>query len=404
MAAYATRWHTYYDELGYVFVVRAADGHYVWGAYRIDHGVANAGLYVTSNGMYFDSYGIVYMTFAHERPNNLGYTNVDVDGSLPNLYHTKLAVASFDGSTGDLLFYHHQVKFFGESFAMAYADFGASASNVYFGGYIDTCYYMSSGPDPCWSLSLNRLKPTGLSESQRQIWLEDTAFTDKTRVPQIDNMQYQSGGTVTGEWLFGTTRGQRRDELGEMIYVWRCDLDSNHDPRDTNLEARQLSTADVYSMSIVTGVYPKMVGSKMSFMLYYKTSEADEYGELRFVEFDFNSGTATGVLIAKEIHQQYPYTVFMGSSTKSSNGITIYESYTAGSSYYFETDTGTTTMAKAHGVVIPTILTDSCLKDMTSEPVLTIGTIAKTPTMTSIEEEFGPSVQSGHGSMGEVSL
>ena len=109
-----------------------------------------------------------------------------------------------------------------------------------------------------------------------------------------------------------------------MIYVWRCDLDANHNPRDTNLEAKMLDPTNIYYKSHVTGLYPKMDGSKISFVLFWIDGANDPYGELRFVEFDFNSGTAKGVLLAKDIHWWFPKTVFHGTNTVSSNGITIY--------------------------------------------------------------------------------
>ena len=80
-----------------------------------------------------------------------------------------------------------------------------------------------------------------------------------------------------------------------MIYVWRLDLDSNHDPRGDNLQAKQLTFGDWKKASFVSGVYPKMNGDKVS-MLLFNIPDKD-YGELRFVEFDFSSSTATGVMI-----------------------------------------------------------------------------------------------------------
>ena len=61
-----------------------------------------------------------------------------------------------------------------------------------------------------------------------------------------------------------------------------------------------------------------------------------DFGELRFVEIDFTSATATAVLIYSEnISINIPHSVFIGSNTLSSNGITIYESYTVGSAKTF---------------------------------------------------------------------
>ena len=58
-----------------------------------------------------------------------------------------------------------------------------------------------------------------------------------------------------------------------MIYIWRCDLDSNHDPRGDNLEARHLDATDLHLKTHVTGIYPKMNGSKISFVLLIAPSD-----------------------------------------------------------------------------------------------------------------------------------
>ena len=194
---------------------------------------------------------------------------------------------------------------------------------------------------------------------------------------------------MTGEWLFGTTRNNERDRRGETIYVWRCDLDSNHDPRDTNLEARQLDASswsdDKYTH--VTGMYNKMVGSKVYIVMYLY--QGGDVGELRYVEFDFNSGTAQAVLLyADNLHWWWPKTVFMGSATRSAGGVTIYESYTAATVKDYVTSSGTHSFGKEHGAILPSILTNSCMKDESSD-ITTITTTAKTPTMTSLEQEFG---------------
>ena len=74
--------------------------------------------------------------------------------------------------------------------------------------------------------------------------------------PLIDNIEYYDGG-ASGEWLFGTTRSNKRGSMGEFIYVWRCDLDANHDPRDTNLQAWLMDEDDWRDKyTHVTGLYP----------------------------------------------------------------------------------------------------------------------------------------------------
>jgi len=63
--------------------------------------------------------------------------------------------------------------YFGEVIALTYVDYGATGSNVYVAGTTNTCYYdpgsgkIGSEGDSCWDLSINRMKPTGLMESQR---------------------------------------------------------------------------------------------------------------------------------------------------------------------------------------------------------------------------------------------
>ena len=80
-------------------------------------------------------------------------------------------------------------------------------------------------------------------------------------------------------------------------------------------------------------------GGKVSMLMFIVPDK--DYGELRFVEVDFTSSTATAVLIYSEnIAVHLPHTVFMGSNTISSNSITIYESYTVGSASTFETSAG----------------------------------------------------------------
>ena len=51
------------------------------------------------------------------------------------------------------------------------------------------------------------MRNDGYKESQVQIDLETTPFTDEKEHPVIDNMVYQKDAVNAGdEWLFGTTR------------------------------------------------------------------------------------------------------------------------------------------------------------------------------------------------------
>ena len=145
--------------------MRASDGHYVAGIHEIIHGENDkANIYVASNGMYYDSYGIIYMAFGTEK-HDKGMSSED--GSM-NDEAPKVAVAAFEGSTLTKVYYHHMSIFFGEAFALTYADYGASGSNVFIGGVVDTCYYSPGGSTPsCWVLSINRMTSTGYNESQR---------------------------------------------------------------------------------------------------------------------------------------------------------------------------------------------------------------------------------------------
>lgn len=135
-----------FDETGYFFVVRASDGHYVSGIHRFTHGDGDKGrLYVPNGGMYFDNYGIVYMAFGSERDDK-GATNEDVDGDIKD-HAPKFAIAGFNGSTGAKIFYHHMSTYFGEAYAVTYADYGSGGSNLFVGGAVDTCYYQDDGPN-----------------------------------------------------------------------------------------------------------------------------------------------------------------------------------------------------------------------------------------------------------------
>ena len=180
VAAYATKFDEEFHPTGYFFVVRASDRHYVSGIHSITHCKDDEGkLFVPNHAMHFDAYGVVYMAFGSEREDK-GATNHDVDGEIKD-HAPKFKVAGFTGSTGAKLFYHHLGIYFGESYAVTYADFGAGGSNLYVGGSVDTCYWQKDGPDPCFSLQIARMRPDGFKESQRQIYLEGGTYFNKAK-------------------------------------------------------------------------------------------------------------------------------------------------------------------------------------------------------------------------------
>ena len=110
---------------------------------------------------------------------------------------------------------------------------------------------------------------------------------------------------------------------------------------------------------------------------------------MRYVEFDFSSGSAKAVLLYPKVFYWWPKTVFMGSATRTAGGVTIYESYTAASLNNFKTSSsGTKNYKKDHGAILPTILTNSCMKDESSD-IITLDHDAKTPFMGFDEQEFG---------------
>ena len=79
-----------------------------------------------------------------------------------------------------MAFYWHQSLFFWEGMAIAYADYGSTGSNVFVGGATDRCHTTTNNDPKCWTLSINRLKPSGLKESQTQIKLDTAYWTDQT--------------------------------------------------------------------------------------------------------------------------------------------------------------------------------------------------------------------------------
>ena len=125
--------------------------------------------------MYFDPYGIVYMAHSF-----VGTTYSDADNGAFTNYASKLAVSGYNVNSKSMEFYWHQSLFFGEAFAIAYADYGSTGSNAFVGGATDSCHTTASGDAKCWTLSINRLKPSGLKESQTQIKLTTSYETDET--------------------------------------------------------------------------------------------------------------------------------------------------------------------------------------------------------------------------------
>lgn len=117
-------------------------------------------------------------------------------------------------------------------------------------------------------------------------------------------------------------------------------------------------------------------------------------GELRYVEFDFSSGSAKAILLYADPvdGKWWQRTAFMGSATRSASGVTIYEAYTAASVKEYETTSGLYKFDKEHGAILPSILTNSCMKDESSDVVI-YTTVSKSPTMGSAEKEFGANLQ-----------
>ena len=151
LAVYGSKFDTNkYSNYGYIWIVRVEDGHYYAGLREIIHGDNDkANIYVAAHGMYFDSYGIIYMAFGSEK-HDKGMS----DGSISD-YAPKVAVGAYDGTTLSKIYYRHMSVLFGEGLAIAYADYGSSGSNVFIGGTVDPCYYSGNNVDPCFKLSID---------------------------------------------------------------------------------------------------------------------------------------------------------------------------------------------------------------------------------------------------------
>ena len=142
--------------------MRAEDGHFLTNIHKITHGAKDKGDFtVSSSGMYFDPYGLVYMAHSF-----VGIKFPDADNDAFKNYAAKLAVSAYNVSSKSMAFYWHQSLFFGEAMAIAYADYGSAGSNVFVGGATDRCHTTANNDLKCWTLSINRLKPSGLNESQ----------------------------------------------------------------------------------------------------------------------------------------------------------------------------------------------------------------------------------------------
>ena len=102
--------------VSYIFVVYANDGSYVTPMIRIVHNVAVLGEHtVMHDGMYFDSYGRVYMAFNH-----MATTGRNSDNGLIINYAGKALIGGFDSLKKTMMFYKEQKTFFGHSAAFAY--------------------------------------------------------------------------------------------------------------------------------------------------------------------------------------------------------------------------------------------------------------------------------------------
>ena len=67
VAAHGSQFRNFdYDEKVYILILRAENGHYVTDLHKITHGSSGkAEFTVSSAGMYFDPYGMVYMAHSN---------------------------------------------------------------------------------------------------------------------------------------------------------------------------------------------------------------------------------------------------------------------------------------------------------------------------------------------------
>ena len=164
VAIYAVEFKNFdYERDSYILLVDAVSGHYVIDFLWIDHDQQEGTFVAEASGIFFDNYGIVYFAQSHHHGD---YCDSD-DGSIGN-YAPRFSIAAYNTNTKAMEFDWFESTYFGEAMAIAYADYGPGGSNVFVGGSIDNCRVPGNG-DKCWMLAINRIKPTGLNESQRQI-------------------------------------------------------------------------------------------------------------------------------------------------------------------------------------------------------------------------------------------
>ena len=160
---------------------------------RFYHGEAGFAEYtVLPDGLFFDSYNRVFVAFNHVAANHRTQgTSIDYAG--------KALVAGYDAGLGTTLFYHEETRFFGQSAAITYIDWGGAAANLYVGGSIDTGCVVKGGSLPCWKLAITRMFPTGTVSGSWAIGAP--GFDDPHSAPFIDNI-----GVNELLHIFGTTR------------------------------------------------------------------------------------------------------------------------------------------------------------------------------------------------------
>lgn len=188
--------------------------------------------------------------------------------------------------------------------AITYADYGSTGSNAFIGGASDHCHIANSGDPMCWALTIVRLKPTGLIESQTQIKLDSSYSYDEGEYAVIDHMHYQDDYSIAGEWLFGTTRSTVAHTSREM-YVWRLDLDASHNPRADNLLVKRINDGDLKDDAKVIALNSKMYGDTID-MIFWRDNK-----EVVFLTFDFTQSSGSTTLLFKEV-LEYPYGYFFG--------------------------------------------------------------------------------------------
>ena len=160
---------------------------------RFYHGEAGFAEYtVLPDGLFFDSYNRVFVAFNHVAENHR------TQGTFFD-YAGKALVAGYDAGLSKTLFYHEETKYFGQSAAITYIDWGGDAANLYVGGSIDTRCKSFGGSVPCWKLAITRMFPTGTVSGSWSIGVAGSINADSA--PFIDNI-----GVNERLHIFGTTR------------------------------------------------------------------------------------------------------------------------------------------------------------------------------------------------------